>query len=270
MSFKTILTHVVADGGGEARLRMAASVAGAFSAKVIGVGATAPWPFQDEKGGSGPEFERLVGTARRDIAEAQRAFAAGLTGVSTEWRAEIGYPADVLTRQTAAADMVVAYRIRGGPEAAIYAPPDLLVMEAGLPVLLMPAKETPFAAETITLAWKNTREARRAITAALPLLTAARRVLVAAVCSDEDLARTERELRDVAARLAGHGISASTLAEVDASGAAGRRLARIAHTDGADLIVAGGYGHSRLREWILGGVTRDLIADGERWALLVH
>ena len=53
-------------------------------------------------------------------------------------------------------------------------------------------------------------------------------------------------------------------------GAAGRKLLRIAQTDQSDLIVAGGFGHSRMREWALGGVTHDLIADARQYVLLSH
>ena len=175
---------------------------------------------------------------------------------------------DVIAKHARAADLVVGYPARRGVDRALYATPDGLLMEAGLPILLIPAAEVEFRAETVLLAWKNTQEARRAISVAMPLLQKAERVLVAAVCRDREVATIEQELADVAARLARHGVKVATLVEVEAPGAAGRRLLHIAEADKSDLIVAGGYGHSRLREWALGGVTRDLIADGRRFVLL--
>lgn len=74
----------------------------------------------------------------------------------------------------------------------------------------------------------------------MPLLTKAGRVLVAAICREDDLACIEAELSDVAQRLGRHGVLAATLAEVDAGGAAGTRLTRIAETDKSDVIVADG------------------------------
>jgi len=74
----------------------------------------------------------------------------------------------------------------------------------------------------------------------------------------------------VTTRLARHQVNATTLADVDRPGAAGECLRRIAQADKSDLIVAGAYGHSRLRERILGGVTRDLIGDAGRYVFLSH
>ena len=272
MTYKAILTHIVADRGCAARLRMAQSVARVLSAEVIGLGAQAPWPFSDARDGRGREFEQLLRNARDDVASAQRAFQEAFAGsdITGSWREEIAYPNEVLARQARVADLVLAYRTTGGAVASAYAAPDSLVMEAGLPVLLMPAKEMDFKADSILLAWKNTREARRTISVTLPLLARASRVLVAAVCGSGEIQTVERELTDVGHRLARHGVKATTLAEVDAPGSAGRKLLRIADTDGSDLVIAGGYGHSKLREWVMGGVSRDLIADGRRYVLLNH
>jgi nucleotide-binding universal stress UspA family protein len=272
MSYRSLLTHVVADRGGDARLRMTASVARFFSSDVIGLGAQAPWPYSDAGGGRGPQFQTIVQTAREAVAAAEKAFSEGLAGqpIKTAWCAEIVYPNVALTRRACAADLVLAYRTSSGADLSVYADPDAVVMEAGLPVLLMPAKEVEFKCDAVLVAWKNTREGRRAIGAALPALTRAKRVLVAAVCQANEIETIERELADVTQRLARHGVSATTLAEVDAPGAAGAKLLRIARTEHSDLIVAGGYGHSRLREWVMGGVTRDFLADGRRFVLLCH
>jgi nucleotide-binding universal stress UspA family protein len=279
MSYKALLTHVVDDRGCASRLRMTTSVARVLNTEVIGLGAQAPWPFSNPSDGHGRDFNRLVQNSRDAIARAEAVFRENLreSQVSLSWRAEVAYPDTALANAACAADLVLAYRTTGYAyratgdiDASLYAAPDSVVMEAGLPVLLMPAKESEFKADTILLAWKNTRESRRAITANLPLLARAKRVLVAAVCHRDAIETVEKELADVSGRLARHGVNAATLAEVDAPGAAGRRLLRIAQTDQSDLIVAGGYGHSRLREWILGGVTRDLIDDGRRYILLTH
>jgi nucleotide-binding universal stress UspA family protein len=272
MAFKSLLTHVISDRGCGARLHMVRSIAEALSARAIGLGARAPWPYADTGHGHGGQFEQLVYWAKQDVETARQAFADAFAGSASPaaWRSEIAYPNMALARHAAAADLLVAYRTSGVADLSTFAAPEMVLMEAGLPVLLMPGTERTFRAEAILLAWKNTREARRAISMSLPLLAQAKLVLVVAVCERREISHVEAELRDVTERLEAHGVRASSLAEVGAPGAAGRRLVRLAQTQGSDVIVAGGYGHSRLREWILGGVTRDLIADRRHYVLLCH
>lgn len=271
MSYPTLLTHVVADPGCQSRLAMTASVARVLGAEVVGLGAQAPWPYPTDDG-RGAAFEQIAQATRAEVDAAAALFreAFGQASPASAWRSELGYPDQVVPAHARCADLVVAYPIVGYVDASVYARPDLLVMECGLPMLLMPRQERPFAADRILLAWKNTRETRRAISVALPLLKQSGRVMIAAVCGEDEIASVEAELSDVAARLARHGIMAATLAEVESPGAAGRKLLRIADSDNSDLIVAGAYGHSRLREWVLGGVTRDLLADGGRYVWLSH
>ena len=271
MPYHVLLTHVIADPGCQSRLRMTASVARALGAEVVGLGAQAPWPCPTE-GGVGTYYEQIAEATRGDLAAAAALFRDAFkdSPTASPWREEMGYPDEVIPRHARVADLVVAYPTDGEISGSVYARPDTLVMETGLPVLLLPRREKEFRAERVLFAWKNTRETRRAISATLPLLKQAGRVLVAAVCRDHELPEVEAQLSDVAQRLSRHGITAATLAEVDAPGAAGHRLLRIAETDTADVVIAGAYGHSRLREWALGGVTRDLIADGGRYVLLNH
>ncbi len=270
MSFKSLLTHVVDDRGCSSRLRMTASVARVLGAEVIGLGAQAPWPYATDDVRGGEAYEKILGDTRRNMDAAGQLFRERLNdpAIVSSWRTEVGYPEDVIPRHARVADLVLTYRTRGDVDHSVYTPPDTLVMEAGLPVLLLPEREADFRAERILLGWKNTREARRAISVTLPLLKMSQRVMVAAICSEHETETVERELADVAQRLARHGVNVTTLVEIGASGPAGANLLRMAQTDKSDLIVTGGYGHSRLREWVLGGVTRDLIADSERYVLL--
>ena len=271
MTFKTLLTHVTVDRGCAARLRMTASVANALSVRVVGLGAQAPWPFEDSSAGSDRRAEDIIQSTRAEVAAGEDMFRAACAkaGRPADWRSEIAFPTWALVRHARVADLILAYRATKDNEFT-YVRPDDLLMEAGIPVLFMPTREVAFRTDVVLFAWKNTREARRALSLSLPLLKLAKRVLVASVCQERELGATEHELRDVALRLQGHGVNAFTLAEVDAPGAAGRRLLKIAQADQSDLIVAGGFGHSRAREWMLGGVTRDLIADARRYVLLCH
>jgi nucleotide-binding universal stress UspA family protein len=270
MSFKSVLIHVVDDRGCSSRLRMTASVARVLGAEVIGLGAQAPWPYSTGDVRGGDAYAKILEDTQRSMDAAGQLFRERLKdpAIASSWRTEVGYPEDVIPRQARVADLIVAYPTRGDVDRSVYAPPDTLLMEAGLPVLLLPEREADFRAERVLFGWKNTREARRAISVTLPLLKMSQRVLVAAICSERETEAVERELADVVQRLTRHGVSVTTLVEIGASGPAGANLLRMAQTDRSDLIVTGGYGHSRLREWVLGGVTRDLIADGERYVLL--
>ncbi len=270
MSFKSILAHVVEDRGCSSRLRMTASVARVLGAEVIGLGAQAPWPYATGDDRGGEAYQKILDATRRSMDAAGQLFRERLNdpAIASSWRTEVGYPDEVVPRHARAADLILAYPTRGDVDRSVYTPPDTLVMEAGLPVLLLPEREADFRAERILLGWKNTREARRAISVTLPLLKMAQRVLVAAICDERETETVEQELADVTGRLARHGVNVTTLVEIGAHGPAGANLLRMAQTDKSDLIVTGGYGHSRLREWVLGGVTRDLIADGQRYVLL--
>lgn len=107
------------------------------------------------------------------------------------------------------------------------------------------------------MAWKDTREARRAVADALPFLARASDVLVVAV-DEGDYGAERPSLTDVVAWLTAHEVKVRG----DILPMAGTTAATIktaAASMGADLVVSGGYGHTRLREWLLGGVTEDLL-----------
>jgi len=133
-----------------------------------------------------------------------------------------------------------------------------LALGAGRPVLVTAGNIEHIRAKTVLVAWKDTREARRALADALPFLAKANEVVVATIDSNRD--ETSRDsLDDVAVFLDRHGIRART--ELIAGEADGDRLLTFARSIHADLIVSGAYGHSRLREWAFGGVTRTLIEE---------
>ena len=271
MSFKTILTHVVADQRCDARLRMTAGVAKVLRADVIGYGAQAPWPYSDGVG-RGADFEQIVGATKANLDTSSAAFHRIMSeeGVGWTWRQALGYPDIEIPNNAAPADLVVAYGLDHEADTATYATPDTMVMATGLPVLLLPNEEAPFQADRILFAWKNTREARHALSTFIPLMKQASRVLIAAVCKDKERATVEAQLSDVVYRLGRHGVQAQSLVSAAASGSTAQALARIADQDASETMVLGAYGHSRFREWALGGVTRDLIDDGGRYIVFAH
>jgi nucleotide-binding universal stress UspA family protein len=133
-----------------------------------------------------------------------------------------------------------------------------LVMTAGRPVLVVPPEVEELRFKTAIVAWKETRESRRAVADSLPLLSVYETVHVIEVAAKEELEKAERNVADVADWLKRHGVSAISSA-LEPTGDTSIQLAERVFIEGADLIVAGAYGHSRVREWVLGGVTRDLL-----------
>jgi nucleotide-binding universal stress UspA family protein len=126
------------------------------------------------------------------------------------------------------------------------------------------------AIDTVIIGWINTREAARAIAEALPLLRLATSTRI--VCVEEPAASTQRMmgLADIAAHLDRQGVRVSFNGAFSAQRDAATIILEEAHRFSADLIVTGGYGHSRLREWILGGVTRHLINQSDIPLLMAH
>ncbi|MDQ2819760.1 MAG: universal stress protein [Pseudomonadota bacterium] len=118
------------------------------------------------------------------------------------------------------------------------------------------------------MAWDDSRECRRAVTDALPMLRDAERVSVVQVATDDEHAAVFEQLHGVVAWLRSHGVGAQSLMLPAAGGPP--RLGAIAVDHACDLIVAGAYGHSRLREWALGGVTRALVAQQQIAVMLSH
>ena len=125
--------------------------------------------------------------------------------------------------------------------------------------------------DRVLIAWKDSRESRRAVADALPFLEKADEVMVLGVGSGEDTDNLQFETKDVSDWLARHGVKACrpTVAAATGDRVEAEILAHIDDFD-ADLVVAGGYGHSRATEWVLGGVTRTLLHLPKRYVLLSH
>jgi nucleotide-binding universal stress UspA family protein len=180
--------------------------------------------------------------------------------------------ADYIAHQARAADLILIDPSGGGAKLDPSRRVDVsdFVMRVGRPVLLVSPGEAPPDLQNALVAWKDTREAQRAVSAALPLLQKAAHVTVVEVAKEEDLPRARDHVNDVSEWLKRHGISADPFAAVGAEDEAGGRIDMIAKEKGAGLVVAGAYGHSRVREWVLGGVTRDLMANTGRSSLVSH
>lgn len=143
--------------------------------------------------------------------------------------------------------------------------PQDVVLEIGRPLLLVPPAAS-FKGDCVVVAWKDTREARRALWDALPLLKRADMVLLAGV-QDAD----EGESIDgAAAYLRRHAVRSVRTMRIPRRNSVLTHLLELGDSEGADLLIAGAYGHSRTREWVLGGVTREILLTSPMCCLLTH
>jgi nucleotide-binding universal stress UspA family protein len=113
----------------------------------------------------------------------------------------------------------------------------------------------------VVVAWKDTREARRAVHDAIPFLEEAEQVMIVTVCDSGTETQAQQQIGDIESCLRRHKVVVKIQAYLHTKRTVAGALLRFAQDEKADLIVAGGYGHSRLGEWMLGGVTRDLLSD---------
>ncbi|HVV92989.1 MAG TPA: universal stress protein [Hyphomicrobiales bacterium] len=274
MSYATMMVHLGIGQTNDSRLAIAGDLAKRFGAHLIGISAADPLPpmFFDA-----PIPGEVIDEDRKQLNEAMReAHERFLTatrslGIGTEWRQELGNPLAFVARNARAADLVIAGTEREATtmdNARILNASDLL-MEVGRPTLLVPPEAARLDAARILVAWKDTRESRRAVWDALPFLKRAGRVVVAELDEADDAHAAEARVADVVAWLGRHGIEAIGTTPLPLGDAA-EQIDAIARTEKADLVVAGAYGHTRFREWILGGVTRDRILHSALPSLMAH
>lgn len=188
-------------------------------------------------------------------------------GVTAEIAEEMGEPCARLIPKARHHDLIVlGRRTRDDrmPENLI----ELLLMGSGRPILIAPRHARPFVGRSVVVGWKETPEAARSLAAAMPLLSAAERVILVMVA--EGAAAQSPCIEDLAAQLAWHGVRAEPRCIRAGSGRAEAAILDVAAEVGAGLLVVGGYSHGPLREAVLGGVTSALIADAELPVFMMH
>jgi nucleotide-binding universal stress UspA family protein len=277
MGYKTILVHCDASRGTAGRLGIAVDLADRFAGHVVGLHVRQAFQasaFTD----AGPAMDSLYRTyettMRAEEAMATAAFrdAVGNQGISSEWRVADGYVDEILAAEARVADLVIVGQAE--PDSPPTATPDDLAediaMAAECPVLIVPyigAAKPP--GKTVMLCWNDSREAKHAAVGALPLLAAADKVIVLIIDPRASRGREEPGA-DVAVWLARHGVKVTVQRDSAAdSDVGGVILSRAADHD-IDLIVMGIYGHSRMRERVLGGASRTLLASMTAPLLVAH
>jgi len=276
VTYATLMVHLELGESNAGLLRVAGDLAERFQAAVIGIATCQPIQMALSDGYvTGEVIGQDVEEIEREITAAEAEFRAALAPRADrlEWRSAITFTPlyDYLAHEARSADLIITKVDKNTSifDSSRHVNMGDLVLQAGRPVLVIPTTANCLDLDSVVLGWKETPEARRAARDALPMLREAGRVTIVEIAAEAELAAAKARLEDVAAWLKRHGIVAECAA-VAAVGDNAGQFDAIAREQEADLIVAGAYGHSRLRELVLGGVTRDLLLTAGRCVLVSH
>jgi nucleotide-binding universal stress UspA family protein len=276
---KDILVHVDHPEQSNGALEVAIHLAGRFNAHLSGLHVTSLFHYVAAHdvwvAGLWEECKDDLRTAAN---RAQEQFEAATTraGILSDWHQVDGDPTYTVLDYGRVVDLVVLAQPAKNAPLITREISDKVPLAMGRPVLFVPT--TGFSGplgKRVLVAWKNTREAARAVNDALPLLTQAEQVTVMAVdtpgrATTRDDTESKVPCADIALHLARHGVKAEAKRDTTSPESAGERLLDQAQRQGADLIVMGAYGHSRLKEIALGGVTRHMLKHATVPVLMSH
>ena len=279
MSYKTIAVHLDARPRCAARVALAARLAARHGSRLVGIAPTGLPDVIVAMNSAVPDAIECIALSAADLRQnaeaAARAFEvecrrAGVSSFETE--IVVDEPVDAVVSRGRCSDLIVLGQTdTGAPVNGVaFDFPQQVLLHAGPPVLVVPYTGA-FASlgERVLIGWKDTREAARALRDAIPLLRDARHVSLVEIGPVRTDAAGGDSLAAAAAWVDSHLIPFDAHREIELADVGAQLLSRASDLD-VDLIVCGGYGHSRLREWVLGGVTRHLLGHMTVPTLLSH
>jgi nucleotide-binding universal stress UspA family protein len=279
MQYRTILLNLNDEPRADALIKAALSLAKEHSAHLIClyvipsalpppelIGPVANTWLEDQMRGFRDQAQRIKSKLDSQM---------GTLSISHEWRLDDSRfdqtVADSVIAQGRAADLVIVSQgLRNGWLDDV---PERVAIESGRPVLVVPQQgEFHELGSDVTIAWKASKEATRAVFDALPILQKARRVRLLTLVDDDDYVKgaNDGSMAYLAATLLRHGIEAETEVAPRGDLPVGDRLLELSKVKGQELLVMGLYGHSRFREFVLGGVSRDVLQHMTIPVLLAH
>ncbi|ETW95785.1 MAG: hypothetical protein ETSY1_29200 [Candidatus Entotheonella factor] len=276
MAIKDLVVHIDSSQAVKNRLKAAIRIAQTHDAHLTGlyVTPTTDFPAFMEVPSAYEAIQKVRQYRQQEVEAARVAFedATNRAGMSAEWRCAEGELTEKLGESARYADLVILGQHNPDEHDANQGLADRLVLEVGRPCLVIPyigARET--LGQRVLVAWNARREAVRAVNDALPILQAAARVVVLAVNpSYGEGGEGDIPSADICHHLARHGVKAEAEATVAKDIDVGSLLLSHAADMGADLIVMGAYGHSRFREMVLGGVSRQMFQSMTVPVLMSH
>ena len=272
---KTVLVHIDAGPYGPARLRTARQVASQFGARLHALYAVTPayaaLAIDLAAGAASGTVGQAIDDDRLEAARKLKQHVAAEPGAAFEWHEARTLPYSAVTRQARYADLLVLGQY-DPQEPSPGVPPDFVesvLIASGRPALVLPYVNTGKTMATrVLVAWKETAEAARAVSAALPFLQRAERAHVAH-WGDEEPDDVSQPL-DILAYLHAHGVRAEMHRHAAAGAEVGDLMQSLAADLSADLLVMGCYGHTRAREWVLGGASRTVLRSMTLPVLMAH
>jgi nucleotide-binding universal stress UspA family protein len=291
MALKDILVSVDPTSAGEARLRLAFNLArvnkahlgaihplpgpeAAGPASAVGYGPAAPGMMVGGQTPGGAVMEMTRAADRAETAERLFKHELRVNSIEGDWHFVDDSDGEELIDLAKSADMTILGQVarEGRVAGAARFRPDDIMLAIGRPVLVVPYAGTfETVGRRVLIAWDGTREAIRAMNDALPLYSGAEMVTLMHVAPQPAaLDRTRPALERAACHLQHHGIGATAEETLKGDIAISDVLLSRAADFDADLIVAGGYHHSPLREAVLGGVSRELLAHMTVPVLMSH
>lgn len=281
MQLKDILVHLDATEQARTRLRLAADLARQHDAHLTGllvVDVMLPAITGADMGGGAmlaELLEQMRQDALADAAKVEAAFREQLRrdGIAGEWRQVEGPTPEIVALHARYADLVMLGQ--EDPDAGLPTAGPVIeqaLFNTGRPVLLVPyAGRFDTLGRKVLIGWNASREAARAVNDALPLIAQAETATVLAINPRRGLdGHGEEPGADIARHLARHGVKVRVEHTTATDVSDGEVLLNYAADLSADLLVIGGYGHSRFRELVLGGVTRTLLREMTVPVLMSH
>jgi nucleotide-binding universal stress UspA family protein len=279
MTYRTILVHVDRSAGAEARIKLAANLAARENAHLAGIAMSgvprfmyAGDPF-DASGVIIADYLEIAGKRANEALDRFDAITANMGLSSVERRNSRDDEYAALCMQARYADLLVIGQAMpaGGEGALLRDLPEHVILHAGKPVLVVPyAGSFPTLGERPLVAWDGSLEAAHAAAAAIPLLKRSSKVTLAVFGAEPGYdAHGEEPGADIALYLARHGVKVEVLRQPDAVDT-GNAILTLAAGLSADLLVMGAYGHSRLREMVVGGATRTVLETMTLPVLMAH
>ena len=279
MNYASVMVHLDRSERAMHRLNLAARYAQAHNAKLIAVyasfAASPNWFYMMEGAAQYLEEDRRRRDKVRDAVHARFRQATEGLSVEAEWRSVEGDPLALVLREAREADLlVVGQRDSDDGDGFVAAQfVETLILESGRPVLVVPyAGNFTALPQRVLVAWSGGRESARALHDAMPMMTGANVHVLQITSTQPKHWAEETTVGQVVRALNTRGIQATAEETecADSDTAVGELLLSRAADFNADLIVMGAYGHSRLRELVLGGVTRTLLATMTVPALMSH
>lgn len=280
MPIKTILVYLPCETLAEPVLTAAIALARPRAAHVVGLHLEASYyPAYGEVAIAMPPdvIEQMRNPLRERAQRLKQTFDARMAeaGVSAEWRSGTSEYSTLPSRivdEAVSADLVICPKVEPADvDVTTLDLPERLILEGGRPVLVVPAEAASLPPKHVLIAWNNSPQSARAVFDALDLMSGAAAVTVLTIAESEG-ARKQAEERagKLAATLKRHGIEANVDALATRHASASEHLMERLREDGADLLVMGCYGHSRLRELVFGGVTRNILGGVKVPTLMSH